>query len=148
MDQLRVNINRTIDNAHRIIEGRTANERIQRMRQRADNYRQLVNNQNPRDRQCRYDEKPSSSFCLNEQINNLTRLFQEFEIDFNETQNEIHHEQDEAKRLLEQAQKEYERVRDQAALMARFADHIEAFAANLSQHTNDDPSIIVNLIDR
>lgn len=148
VDHLRVNINRTIENAHRIIEGRTANERIQRMRQRADDYRLLVKNQNARERQCRSEEKPSSSFCLNEQIGNLTRLFQEFEIDFNETQNEIHHEQNEAKRLFGQAQQEYERVREQAALMARFADRIEAFAANLSQHTNDDPSSIINLIDR
>ena len=32
VDYLRVNINRTIENADRIIQGRTANERIQRMR--------------------------------------------------------------------------------------------------------------------
>lgn len=148
VDQLRVNINRTIENAHRIIQGRTANERIQRMRQRANEYRGLVKTQDPRDRECRNDEKPSSSFCINEQVTNLTRLFKEFEIDFNETQNEINHEQEEARRLLERAQKEYERVREQAALMGRFADHIEAFAANLTQHSNVDPSYIINLIDR
>ena len=148
VDHLRISINRTIENADRIIQGRTANERIQRMRQRADDYRSLVNNQNPADRQCRAEEKPSSSFCLNEQIGNLARLLTEFESDFKQTQAEIHHEQEEAKQLLKRVQSEHERVRDQAIFMSQFADHIDAFSANLTQHTNDDPSHILNLIER
>jgi galactokinase len=148
VDQLRININRTIDNADRIIQGRTANERIQRMRQRADGYRLLVNNQQTHDRQCYIDDSPSSSFCLNEQIGNLTYLFNEFEHDFKQTQIEIHHEQDEAKQLFQRVRNEHERVREQANMLARFADHMDAFSTNLTQHTHDDPSSIVNLIDR
>jgi hypothetical protein len=148
VDQLRISINRTIEDADRIIQGRTANERIQRMRQRADDYRSLVNNQRPSDRQCRAEQQPSSSFCLNEQIGDLIRLLTEFESDFNQTQVEINHEQEEAKQLLKRVQREYERVRDQAVFMGQFADHIDAFSDNLTQHTNDDPSSIIKLIDR
>ena len=32
--------------------------------------------------------------------------------------------------------------------MRNFADDIEAFAANLTQHTNDDPNFIIDLIDK
>ncbi|CAF4261104.1 unnamed protein product, partial [Rotaria sordida] len=32
-------------------------------------------------------------------------------------------------------------------LMKDFADDIEAFSANLTQHTNDDPTYIIDLID-
>ena len=147
VDHLRLNINRTIENADRIIQGRTANERIQRMRLRADEYRSLVNSPDLRNRRCSINEKPASSFCLNEQINNVTRLFSEFDNEFKQTQHEINHEQEEVKRLLKRVQNEYERVQSQVHSMRSFADEIESFSANLSQHTNDDPSYIVNLID-
>jgi len=148
VDQLRININRTIENADRIIQGRTANERIQRMRLRADEYRALVNNANIKTHRCLLNENPSSSFCLNEQIVNLTRFLHEFDNDFKQTQIEIQHEQDEVKQLSKRVQKEYERVREQVELMQHFADDIDAFSANLTRHTNDDPTYIVNLIDR
>ena len=147
-DQLRVNINQTIENADRIIQGRTASERIQRMRQRADDYRSLLHSQNVGDRQCHADINPSSSFCLHEQIVNLQRLLNEFDNDLKQTQNEVYHEQDEAKQLLKRVIKEYERVQDQALQTRRFADHIDAFSANLTQNTNEDPTFIINLIDR
>jgi hypothetical protein len=118
------------------------------MRLRADEYRSLVNSPNIKTYRCLLTEKPSSSFCLNEQIVNLTRLLNEFDHDFKQTQLEINHEQDEVKQLSKRVQKEYERVREQVKLMEDFADHIDAFSANLTQHTNDDPTYIVNLIDR
>ncbi len=148
VDYLRLNINRTIENADRITQGGTANERIQRMRLRADEYRSLVNSPDIRNRRCLLNEKPSSSFCLNEQIVNLTRFLNEFDNDFKQTQSEINHEQEELKQLAKRVQKEYERVREQVELMRNFADNIDSFSANLTQHTNDDPSYIVNLIDR
>ena len=148
VDHLRVNINRTIESADRIIQGRTANERIQRMRLRADEYRSLVNTQDARHRRCLLDEKPSSSFCINEQIVNLTRVLNEFDNDFKQTHIEMNHEQGELKLLLVRVQDEYERVRNQAASLRQFAEQIEAFSANLTQRTNEDPLHIVNLIDR
>ena len=148
VDHLRVNINRTIESADRIIQGRTANERIQRMRLRADEYRSLVNTQEARHRRCMLDEKPSSSFCINEQIVNLTRTLNEFDNDFKQTHIEMNHEQGELKQLLVRVQNEYERVRKQAAFMSNFAEQIESFSANLTQQTNNDPLQIVNLIDR
>ncbi|CAF1272511.1 unnamed protein product [Adineta steineri] len=148
VDQLRININRTLDNADRIIQGRTASERIQRMRLRADEYRSLVNSPNIRNYRCLLNENPSSSFCLNDQIVNLTSLLNEFDQDFKQTQIEINHEQDEIKNLSRRAQKEYERVREQVKLMQDFADDIDAFSANLTQQRNDDPTYIVNLIER
>ncbi|CAF1597728.1 unnamed protein product, partial [Adineta ricciae] len=148
VDQLRININRTIDNADRIIQGRTANERIQRMRVRADEYHSLVNSANIRNYRCLPNENPSSSFCLNDQIINLKTLLNEFDHDFKQTQIEINHEQDEVKQLAKVVQKEYERVREQVETMRNFADDIDAFSSNLTQHTNDDPTYIVNLIDR
>jgi predicted nucleic acid-binding Zn-ribbon protein len=143
-----VNINRTIENADRIIQGRTANERIQRMRLRADEYRGLVNRPDIKNRRCLINENPSSSFCLNEQINNLARLLNEFDSDFKQTQIEINHEQEEVKQLSKRVQKEYERVREQVQSMDNFANEIDSFSANLTQHTNDDPTYMVNLIDR
>lgn len=148
VDQLRLGINQTIVNADRIIQGRTANERIQRMRIRANEYRSLVNNFNVQNQRCSLYKNPSSSFCINEQISNLTRLFNEFDHDFKQTQMEINHEQEEVKQLLKNVQKEHERVKEQTILMKEFADDIEAFSANLTQHTNDDPTYIINLIDR
>ena len=147
VDHLRVNINRTIENADRIIQGRTANERIQRMRTRADEYRGLVNSPDLKNRRCLPAEKPSSSFCLNEQITTLTRLLNEYDHDFQQTQIEINHAQDEVKQLLKRVQGEYQRVREQVLLMDRFAEEIDSFSANLTQNTNDDPTYMVNLID-
>jgi predicted transcriptional regulator len=118
------------------------------MRSRADEYRLLVNSPDLKNRRCLLHEKPSSSFCLNEQIVNLTRLLNEFDNDFKQTQIEINHEQEEVKQLLKRVQNEYERVREQVELMKNFADDIDSFSANLTQHTNDDPTYIVNLIDR
>lgn len=148
VDQLRININRTIDNADRIIQGQTASERIRRMRQRADEYRSLLNSQQSKDRQCRIDVLPSSSFCLHEQILNLTRLIHEFDSQLKQTQSEVEEEQKEAKHLFKRVANEYDRVRDQADKVARFADHIDAFSANLTQNTNEEPIFIVNLIER
>ncbi|CAF2984486.1 unnamed protein product [Rotaria sp. Silwood2] len=147
VDQLRIKINRIIESADRITQGRTANERIQRMRLRANEYRSLVNNLGAKNHRCLLSKNPSSSFCLNEQIVNLTRLFNDFDHDFKQTQIELNHEQDEAKQLLQRVQKEYERVQEQTKLMKDFADEIEAFSANLTQHTNDDPTYIIDLID-
>ncbi|CAF3895720.1 unnamed protein product [Rotaria magnacalcarata] len=147
VDQLRININRTIENADRITEGHTANERIQRMRLRANEYRSLVNNIRGNRQRCALHINPSSSFCLNEQITNLTQMFDEFDNDFKQTQLEVNHEQDVIKRLLKRVQEEYERVVEQTQAMRNFADDIEAFAANLTQHTNDDPNFIIDLID-
>jgi uncharacterized coiled-coil DUF342 family protein len=143
-----VSINRTIENADRITQGRTANERIQRMRTRADEYRALVNSPNIRNYRCLSSDNPSSSFCLNEQISTLNRLLNEFDQDFKQTQIEVSHEQDEVKQLAKRVQKQYERVREQVESMRSFADDIDAFSSNLTQHTNDDPTVIVNLIDR
>jgi len=147
VDHLRLNINQTIANADRIIQGRTANERIQRIRASADEYRQLVNSPDLKNRRCSINENPSSSFCLNEQIVNITRLLNEFDHDFKQTQNEINHEQDEVKQLLKRVQNEYERVQNQVQTMQSFADEIESFSSNLTQQKNDDPSYIVSLID-
>ncbi len=143
-----MNINRTIENADRIIQGRTANERIQRMRLRADEYRALVNSPDLKNRRCLINENPSSSFCLNEQIVNLARLLNEFDSDFKQTQSEINHEQEEVKQLSKRVQKEYERVREQVQLMDNFANEIDSFSANLTRNTNDDPTYMVNLIER
>ncbi|CAF0941718.1 unnamed protein product [Rotaria sordida] len=147
VDYLRININRTIENADRITQGRTANERIQRMRLRANEYRSLVNNLGVKHHRCLLNKNPSSSSCLNEQIINLTRLLNEFDNDFKQTQIELNYEQEEVKQLLKRVQKEYERVQEQIKLMKDFADDIEAFSANLTQHTNDDPTYIIDLID-
>ncbi|CAF5104083.1 unnamed protein product, partial [Rotaria magnacalcarata] len=117
VDQLRININRTIENADRITEGHTANERIQRMRLRANEYRSLVNNIRGNRQRCALHINPSSSFCLNEQITNLTQMFDEFDNDFKQTQLEVNHEQDVIKRLLKRVQEEYERVVEQTQAM-------------------------------
>lgn len=136
-----------MENADRIIRGHTANERIKRMRSNANEYRLLVNNLRGNRRRCATNINPSSSFCLNEQIINLTRAFDEFDNDFKQTQIEINHEQEVIKQLLKRAQDEYDRVFEQTKSMKDFGNDIEAFAANLTQHTNDDPNFIINLID-
>ena len=118
------------------------------MRLRANKYRSLVNKLDTKKYQCLLSKNPSSSFCLNEQIVNLTRLFNEFDHDSNQTRVEIDYEQEEVKQLLKRVQKAHERVLEQAQKMKNFADEIDAFSANLTQHTNDDPTYIINLIDR
>ncbi|CAF1033067.1 unnamed protein product [Didymodactylos carnosus] len=150
VDQLRINLNKTIDNANKITQGRTASERVEKMKLRANNYRNLANNSTLKTR-CEYDQLslsyPANVFCLNEHTKNLTQTLNSIDTYFKQILIDVNYEQDQVKSLMSKAEYEHDRVKEQVEFLEDFADDIDVFSTNLTQHGDDDPTYVIHLID-